>query len=92
MKRVLIAVALVAVLAGCGGSSNSAAKTGSAWPTSVKDGFVEGCAESGTSVAQCQCTANELEKILSIDDMIRLHDSGKISTDPRIRQAISKCA
>lgn len=100
-----VLVVLVLVAAGCGsgssgghsGSSATTAGGGTAtrevWPTSVKDAFVDGCAEDGTVTrTQCRCVVNELEKAMSLDEMIALSDSSAdISIDPRIKRAVAAC-
>lgn len=102
MKRTLAAVALVAGLAGglagCGGSNTAAPTTTttsrtSGYPSQLKDSFVDGCAEDGTvTEAQCRCVINELEKRVSLDELLRLANNPNITSDSRIREALLTCA
>jgi predicted metalloprotease len=70
------------------GSSTTSA--GFEYPTQIVEAYVEGCAVDGTEEF-CQCTIDEFQLRLSLQDFLDLEQAGDIESNPVVTEIVEVC-
>lgn len=109
MQRRLIVIAAAAILAlgACGDSgddsNDAAAKTndeavenegGEGFPQTIVDNYMKGCTAGGQATEEyCECSLDQLEKTLTLDEFIELEESFTTTGDlpQELQDAVAAC-
>ena len=66
-RKVFLAIAATALVAGCGGSSD-ARVAGNKFPENERQNFLAGCEDNGGRVSACACILTAVEQRWSLDE------------------------